>query len=184
MPLTAETFERLVLEDEGHWELWHGCLVEKPPVTTQHADVIEALVDQLRPQLPRTVYAMRTDRGKLRMALEGGSSYFEPDLFVMPREWAQHRRSLPPALEVVDEPVLLVVEVWSPTTARYDVDTKIPAYRRRGDAVIWRIHPYERTVIAWNRRMDGTYDEATYTGGHVPLGSVPGVSIILEALFE
>jgi Uma2 family endonuclease len=54
-------------------------------------------------------------------------------------------------LEIYDEPLPLVAEVWSPSTGGYDVLAKLPEYRRRGDTEIWLLHPYERTLTAWRR---------------------------------
>ena len=62
-----------------------------------------------------------------------------------------------------------MVEIWSRTTGDYDYDitAKLPSYRERGDAEIWLIHPYERTLTAWRRQPDGSYAEETYRGGVV-----------------
>ncbi len=59
---------------------------------------------------------------------------------------------------------------------------KLPLYRQRGDEEIWFIHPYERTLTVWRRRPDGSYSEERYAGGIVPIASLPGVSIDLDAL--
>src|SRR5713101_1769996 len=73
---------------------------------------------------------------------------------------------------------------WSPSTGEYDVEGKLKEYQQRGDAEIWRIHPYERTITAWRRQADGRYTEALYRGGTVPVLSLPGVVIDLATLFE
>lgn len=88
------------------------------------------------------------------------------------------------ALETSGEPMPLVVEVWSPSTGGYDVDGKLPEYRRRGDLEIWRIHPYERTLTAWRRQPDRTYAETDHREGSIRPIAVPGVTIDREALFE
>ena len=62
-------------------------------------------------------------------------------------------------------------------------DEKLPEYQRRGDLEIWRIHPYDRTLIAWRRRPDGSYAQTTFTGGVVHPVALPGVAIDLDALF-
>jgi Uma2 family endonuclease len=86
-------------------------------------------------------------------------------------------------LEVYDEALPLVVEVRSPSTGTYDVDEKIPEYKRRGDLEIWRVHPFERTMTAWRRQPDGTYTETTYEGGAVQPVALPNVTVDLDALF-
>lgn len=89
-----------------------------------------------------------------------------------------------PGLEVYEGPLPLVVEVWSPSTGEYDVDTKLPEYQRRGDLEIWRLHPFDRTLIAWRRQPDGSYSESQYTGGTVRPVALPGVAIDLDTLFD
>ena len=86
-------------------------------------------------------------------------------------------------LEIFDEPLPLVVEVWSPSTGGYDLDAKLPEYQRRGDAEIWRLHPYERTLTVSRRLPDGGYAETVHTGGVVRPIALPGVAVDLDALF-
>jgi Uma2 family endonuclease len=76
-----------------------------------------------------------------------------------------------------------VVEVWSPSTGGYDIDAKIPEYRRRGDLEIWRLHPFEKTLAAWRRQPDGSYTELILQGGTVQAVALPNVTIDLDALF-
>jgi len=66
-----------------------------------------------------------------------------------------------------------VAEVWTPSTGEYDVDTKFAEYKLRGDLEIWRIHPYERTLIAWRRQGDRSYSESLYTTGDIAVESLP-----------
>lgn len=87
-------------------------------------------------------------------------------------------------IESYSSPLPLVVEIWSPSTGDYDVDSKIPEYQRRGDLEIWRIHPFERTLIIWRRQPDGSYTEEHVTGGIVTPVALPNVSIDLNTLFD
>jgi Uma2 family endonuclease len=86
-------------------------------------------------------------------------------------------------LETYTESLPLVVEIWSPSTGQYDLQTKLHEYQRRGDLEIWRIHPYERTLTAWRRQPDGSYAESTHTNGTVKPVALPNVSIDLDGLF-
>ena len=78
----------------------------------------------------------------------------------------------------------MVVEVWSPSTGTYDVNAKLPEYRRRGDLEVWRVHPFERTLTVWRRQPDGGYVETIYDGGRVQPASMPGVTIDLDVLWR
>jgi Uma2 family endonuclease len=183
MPLSDATYEQLALEDrEGHWELHCGRLVEKPPVTARHADIIDRLYRRFAAQLPESEYSLRGESGRLR---RGSGLYHEADFCVVPRAFVdRQKRERPHQLEVYDEPLPLVVEVWSPSTGDYDIDEKIPEYRRRGDLEIWRLHPFERTLTAWRRQPDGSYAESVHTGGIIHPAALPGVSIDLDAVFR
>lgn len=86
-------------------------------------------------------------------------------------------------LEAYGAPLPLVVEVWSPSAGEYNVDSKLPEYRRRGDIEIWRIHPFDRTLTAWRRQRDGSYTEAHYTAVVHPV-ALPNVAIDLDTLFN
>ena len=183
MTVSEETYKQLALEDRhGHWELHSGRLVRKPGMTARHAYVIERLLRRLVPQLPEEQYAIRMEASRLRRP-EG--SYYGADVSVVPREYVveliEHH---PTELEVYQRPVLFIAEVWSPSTGSYDVNTKIPGYKERGDAEIWRLHPLRHEVTIWRLQPDGTYTESVVTGGTVELAALPGVRIDIDELFE
>lgn len=181
MPVSQETYERVALEEDDEiWELHCGRLVQKPAMTAEHNDPIELLFRRLAVQLPEDQYAIRSEGGRLRAS---SGSNFVPDLFVVPRSYVRALRQAPETFEVYDEPALLVVEVWSRSTGRYDVNTKIPDYRRRGDAEIWRMQPYEQLVTIWRRQPDGTYIETAYSAGVIELAALPGAYIDIGALW-
>jgi len=181
MPVTEQTFRKIALEDpEGHWELYCGHLRRKPGMTAEHNDVMNLLASQLWRQLESQEYRVRTNSGHVRRSAE---NYFIPDVYVVPTEQVRLQRGTG-ALETFEGPLPLVVEVWSLSTGQYDVDTKLPEYQHRGDLEIWRIHPLERTLVAWRRQADGTYRESQYAGGTVHPVALPGVVIDLDALYE
>ena len=66
------------------------------------------------------------------------ANYYIPDLVVIPTGYdpppADNRNRLTPT----DEPMTLVVEIWSPSTGGYDLNTKVPAYQARAMG-IWRL---------------------------------------------
>ena len=74
-------------------------------------------------------------------------------------------------------------ESWSPSTGTHDMNTKLPLYRERGDAEIWRLHPFDRDVVAWRRQPDGRYTESRVSGGRVTLLALPDVTIDLDKVF-
>ena len=147
-------------------------------VTIKQIDLLSA---QIYRQIDTSAFSVRISYGRLRRP--GLSSYI-PDVLIVPLERAIPLDDRDDALEVYTDPALLVVEVWSPSTGGYaDVDTKLPDYRARGDREIWRIHPYARTLTAWRRRTDGSYEESVHTDGTIYPIAIPGVAIDLDALF-
>jgi Uma2 family endonuclease len=181
MVVSSRTFEQLVLEDsDHHWELHHGRLVEKPPMTWEHNATAYNLVAELTTQLDRRDYHVAGNSGHVSRPEE---SYFIPDVYVIPRA-LQRQLWQPRRMEAYPEPLPLVVEIWSPSTGGYDIESKLPEYKQRGDREIWRIHPYERTLTAWRRQADGSYFETVFTGGIIEPVALPGVRIDLDSLFD
>jgi Uma2 family endonuclease len=180
MTISAETYERVALEDpDGKWELACGRLRQKPSMTHAHNDAGFELAYMLRSQLDHSQYNVRADAGRVRTA----GSYFIPDVFVIPIALTSPFRGRADVLEAYNQPLPLVVEVWSPSTGDYDVTEKLAEYKRRGDAEIWLVHPFERTLTAWRRQPDGAYNEEVFTEGEVEPVALPGVRIPLEPLF-
>ncbi|MGH2617291.1 MAG: Uma2 family endonuclease [Thermomicrobiales bacterium] len=177
--MSEHEYEAFVLSGiEGSWELHDGRLVEKPGMSWKHSAIASLLGFLLQSQLDLAEYRVFYDSRVRRPA----ATIFLPDLMVVPVTYGEGIAELP-VLAIFSQPLPLVVEVWSPSTGDYDVDTKIPAYRQRGDLDIWRIHPYERTLSRWVRQPEGAYAESTHHGGVVALAALPGVTIDLDRLF-
>ncbi len=149
-------------------------------MTREHNSAARRLAMLLARQLDLDEYEVGTNAG---YAARDEANSFLPDVVVIPVRLIRAAGGTM-KLETYTDPLPFIAEVWSPSTGSYDVDTKFPEYKQRGDLEIWRIHPYERTATAWRRRADGGYSEATYTGGDVPLESLPGVTVRLESLFQ
>ncbi len=181
MLVTVQTYEEIALGDpERQWELHRGVLREKPGMSVEHNHVQRELYGHLFDQLDRTRFKISANASRLGFS---DDVYYIPDLVVIPAAFVTALRSRRDALEVYSDPMPLVVEVWSPSTGTYDVDTKIPAYQERGDFEIWRLHPFEGTLIAWRRRPDGGYDRTIHRSGTVQPAALPNVTIDLDALF-
>jgi Uma2 family endonuclease len=180
MVATTVDFERFALDHVGQkWELHRGRPREKPPMAGAHGLAIQDLPYQPIEQLDKSKDVVRTGYGHVARAT---TSYYLPDVFVVPASVQESIRRQPRLFEVYRDPLPLVVEVWSPGTGAYDIDEKLPEYMARGDHEIWRIHPSARTLTAWRRRPDGGYEESVHTGGTIAPLAVPGVVIDLGAL--
>jgi Uma2 family endonuclease len=179
--ISNEAYERLALaEPHRKWELRDGHLREKPGMTAAHNSLEMQLGYMLMSQLDWSVFQVRVDAGRVRRP---EATYFIPDVFVVPTALVAPLLKLQDVLEVYDQPLPLVVEVWSRSTGEYDIEEKLAVYQQRGDLENWRIHPYERTLTAWRRLPSGSYDETMHHEGVVRPTALPGVEIDLAALF-
>lgn len=182
MPVCMETYRSVALEDpEGQWELHHGRLVQKPNMTTEHNSLARILGFKLQLQLDLNRFTVSTNTGRVGKADEDTS--YIPDVMIIPTPALRRLLATPGTFEEYEEPLPLVAEVWSRSTGSYDINTKLPDYRRRGDAESWRLHPYQRVLTTWRRQPDGSYEERTVWGGTVRLHALPQVEIDLDELF-
>ena len=183
MPVSEETYERVALEDpDGQWELHCGTLRSKPGMTTRHNRTGGLLGFRLQQQLELHHYLVGVDSARVRIS---ETRTYIPDVAVIPRALAdQMDRDQPARLEVYRDPLPLIVEVWSPSTGKEDLDEKLPGYRQRGDAEIWLLRLQERRLIASVREPDGSYSEHIYEGGAIQPRALPNVSIDLDELFR
>lgn len=181
MSVSTKTYEQLALEEPSEkWELFHGRLRKKPPMTMEHYDMAFELAYAIRSQLDHREYHVRCDQSRVA----AGNSYVIPDVFVVPAALASRFRGARDILESYPEPLPFVAEVWSPSTGEYDVSGKLAAYQERGDAEIWLLHPFDHSLDAWRRTSDGSYQAIRHIGGSVVLAALPGVTIDLDGLFE
>ena len=164
---------------DGAWELHDGKLVEKPGMSWKRGQIPAYLGHLLLSQVDLHQFRVVTELRVRRL----GSSVFLPDLMVVPTSYGNGIAD-DPALAIFTDPVSLVVEVWSPSTGDYDVDTKIPVYQQRGDLEIWRIHPYEKSLTRWIRQPDGSYTSSVSYGGLVSPVALPDVTIDLDLIFS
>ncbi len=180
--ISEQEYRELALNEEDRlWELWDGVPREKPGMSFDHDRVAAYLGAMLINQLDRREYVVNVNGGKARRSER---YYFIPDVVVIPASYGQPLRGDPRGFNAHAEPLPLVVEVWSRTTGAYDFTVKLQAYRERGDAEIWYIHPYERTLTAWRRQPDGSYAETVQQGSTASVASLPGVTVDLDALWD
>jgi Uma2 family endonuclease len=144
-----------------------------------HGRAITQLISLLDHQLDPEEFQVFTEL-RVRRSV---TTVLVPDVMVVPTAYGTPFQGRPGTLAIFSEPLPLVVEVWSASTGDYDIETKIPVYRQRGDREIWRLHPYERTLTRWQRQPDGSYRETIHRGGIVALMALPGVTIDLDYLF-
>ena len=75
----------------------------------------------------------------------------------------------------------MVIEIESPSTARYDRILKFNKYREAGVREYWIVDPEERAVFAYTLK-NGEYTAAVYEDT-APAAVLPGCEIDLGAVF-
>jgi Uma2 family endonuclease len=182
LAISFRTYAQLALEDaEGRWELVGGSSRRKPPESFQHGAVIDGLVEQLIPQLHGTLFRMSINHARIMIDPD---HILVPDLMVVPRAIsARAVKERPNALEAYHTSLPLVIDVWSPATAEFNVEARIPEYRRANAEEIWLVHPAARAITTWVRRASGAYEEVIRAGGILNAARVPDLALDINALF-
>jgi len=179
--VSEKAFRKQVLADpSGGWELHCGQLRQKPPMTFEHNHQGRHLAAMLIRQLDDRLFEVSQNAGHLRTSAD---RYYTPDVMVIPLELLRPHRGRSDELETYAGPLPLVVEIWSPSTGNYDVDSKLPQYQARGDLEIWRLHSYDCTLTRWVRQPDGSYVESVHQHSVIQPVALTGVTIDLDTLF-
>jgi len=146
MPELAQRWTRemvLALPDDGNrYELLDGELLVSPSPRSAHQDTVGTLYALVRAYVrAHRIGHPQISPADLQLTPE---ELAQPDLFVVPL--VEGRR--PKNWEEYGIP-LLVVEVLSPSTARYDRLVKRRRYQRAGTREYWIVDPDARLVERW-----------------------------------
>ena len=175
----------LTWPDHPRQELIDGvAYVREPPAPSPcHQEMVGELFGQLWVALkgrPCRVYVAPFDvrLPKSDEANELIDTVVQPDVFIVCDRQKLDERGMRGAPD-------WVVEVLSPSTARYDQKIKVPVYERSGVPELWLIHPTNRTLTIY-RLEDGRYGPPTTLelSGQTDLTAVPGVRIDWDRLLS
>ena len=145
MPLAPEYFTadmvRALPDDGKHYELVWGELLVTPSPASHHQRVAFRLARWLADYCD-ALGSLETMVSPADISW-GTDTLVQPDVFVVPRaqarskEWAAMRT------------LLLVAEVLSPSTARYDRFQKRKLYQAQSVGTLWLANPERRAVEVW-----------------------------------
>lgn len=144
---TAERV-RALPDDGNRYELVDGELLVTPAPHGSHQEAIMGLVMRLEPWLRQTTIG-RSLFSPADLSL-GEDEVLQPDLFVYRTATGARLRNWSDILEL-----RLVVEVLSPSTARYDRQLKRRRYQRARIAEYWIVDPDARLIERWRPDHDG-----------------------------
>jgi Uma2 family endonuclease len=177
MPEVARRWTRaevLALPDDGNrYELVAGQLLVSPSPVPVHQRAVWFLYDRLAPYV-KTNHLGITGLAPADLELES-EDLVQPDLFVL------RDPGLPKSWSDVGIP-LLVVEVLSPSTARYDRVVKRPRYQLAGIPDYWIVDIDSRLFERW-RPGDERPEVLTRTLAWQPDPAAPALVIDLMAYF-
>lgn len=161
------------LAPEARVELIEGEIVDKAPIGSRHASVVNRLTRILVPAVGER--AIVQVQGPVRL---GEFSEPEPDLALLKPRADYYREALPGAADV-----LLLIEV-ADSTQRYDRRVKTPLYARHGVAQVWVIDLENALVHFYGRPRDGAYADisALEHPGLTPIAALPGLAIDLSGI--
>ncbi len=174
--ITTEEFQQL--DDDGYrYELVDGVVTVTPSPTPQHQDALREILVQI------DMYLRGHPEGKVFPELDvclgegvtGGDLVYRPEVIFIRRE------SLAQMRERVVGPPDLVVEVVSPGSRRYDLETKKDDYERFGVLEYWVIDPPKESMTFF-RLQGGRFIEAPPEGDRFSSQAVRGFVLDLAAV--
>lgn len=153
---TNDDLDRLPGDDGLQYELLDGVLIVSPGPVMRHQRVAGRMYLLMAPSCPpelEVLFAPFDYRPDHRTSLQ-------PDVFVFYRKDAQER--------YLEAPLVVAVEVLSPSTRSKDLVWKREKYERSGVVHYWIVDPAEPSILALELRA-GTYEEAGRASGEQTL---------------
>lgn len=147
--LTVDDLERTP-DDGRRYELVDGVLIVSPAPRISHQEVLGELLVQLREACPPGLASVPGPGVRMSVDTE-----LIPDLVVIRQDQLAETR--------VTRPPLLAVEIQSPSTALFDLNTKKAVYERFSIESYWVVvpHPDRPELIVFEMR-EGRYEQVAH----------------------
>jgi Uma2 family endonuclease len=143
-PFTVDDLEAIP-DDRNRYELIDGMLFVSPAPAFRHQRVVLKLAIRLDAACPDGMYVVPAPFA----VRPSDSTELQPDVLVT-QDGDVTERLLPVA-------PLLAVEVLSPNTALYDLNTKKAAYERLGVPSYWVVDPQQPSLTVFELDGEGRY---------------------------
>jgi Uma2 family endonuclease len=158
------SFEEYLSYDDGtnkRYELFDGKLVEMPPASFLHSDIIDFIADCFKAIAREYKLDIKVKTGDVGVRTGMNSSRI-PDISVIDGQaWKSYRRD---KSAVIEDGLMLAVEVVSPGAEQIERDytDKASEYQQTGIREYWIVDPIEQkiTVLVLDK---GSYTKTVFT---------------------
>ena len=177
--MTEEAFERLIgVESPYHYELIDGVVYDMTGSTPEHSAISSNVEDLLREQLGRSG-PCRVHHDQY-VAIPGKPAVV-PDVVLTCdlADWDKNKRLKP---FMIQSP-LIVVEVLSPSTERYDRTEKFTRYMRCPTLEVYILVSQDEQYVEVYRRSTGWKQERFFGGKTIKLEQLD-LELPVESIYE
>jgi Uma2 family endonuclease len=180
------SFEEYLSYDDGtnqRYELVDGILIEMPPASFLHSDIIDFIADCFKTYVRQYKLDIKVKTGDVG-ARTGINSSRIPDISVINGQvWKSYRRD---KSAVIEDGVILAVEVVSPNTEQIERDytDKAIEYQNTGISEYWIVDPIEQKITVGVLK-DGSYIKTAFTGVEaISSPTFPQLEITATEIFQ
>jgi Uma2 family endonuclease len=177
--ITVDQYYRMaevgLLTPDERVELIDGVIIDMAPIGSRHAGTTSQVGELLLNALGSR--AILRSQSPIRF---GSTSEPQPDLAVLKRRHDYYKAAHPMA----DDALLLVAV--SDTSARYDVEVKVPLYARYRIPEVWVVDLTQGLLHTYRRPEGGVYADTSALAepGLVTLAALPGVEVDLTGILR
>ena len=177
--ITVDQYYRMaevgLLAPDERVELIDGVVIDMAPIGSRHAGTASQLGELLLNALGTRAIV----RGQSPIRF-GSTSEPQPDLAVLKRRQDYYKTAHPTA-----EDALLIVEV-SDSSARYDLQVKVPLYARHRIPEVWVIDLTRGLLYVYRRPEGGAFTEQSSLAepGVITLAALPDVEVDLSGILQ
>ena len=185
-PTKKISFEEYLNYDDGTnkcYELVDGILIEMPPASFLHSDIIDFIADCFKAIVTKDKLDIKIKTGDVGVRTGMNSSRI-PDISVIDGQvWQSYRRD---KSAVIEDGLLLAVEVVSPGAEQIERDytEKAIEYQQTGIPEYWIVDPIEQkiTVLVLDQ---GSYTKTVFTKSDaIASSSFPQLKVTVTEILE
>jgi len=180
------SFEEYLNYDDGtnkHFELVDGKLVEMPPASFLHSDIIDFIADLIKAIAREQKLDIKVKTGDVGIRTGLNSSRI-PDISVIGGQvWQSYRRD---QSAVIESNLMLAVEVVSPGVEQIERDyiKKVAEYQEIGIFEYWIVDPIEK-IISILVLEKGSYRKTVFRGSDAIASSIfPQLKITVHEILS